>query len=148
MRVYPPSDLSKPSPRKRLAPEAPAAQEKRLEMYQKLGFFEPGRYRPDSSNALSLVKLIRASRKRGAKVCIVLMPEHSAFRTRVPTAGARCFAEINRINFPDDPVPVYDLRDRVSDDMFVDVVHPGVDAMTPISILVGQCVRDLLSGHP
>ena len=117
-------------------------------MYRKLGFFEPERYRPDSSNARTLVKLIRESRKRGAKVCIVLMPESSAFRRQVPVQGERRFAEINRLSFPDDPVPIYDLRDRISDDMFTDVVHPNVDAMRPISMLVGRCVGDLLSEHP
>ena len=87
-------------------------QAQRLELYRKLGFFEPERYRPDSSNARTLVKLIRGSRKRGAKVCIVLMPESSAFRRQVPVQGERCFAEINRLSFPDDPVPIYALRDR------------------------------------
>jgi len=141
-------DPWKTSPRTRLAPDSPAQQAVRLEHFRKLGWFEPGRYSPESTSSRALVDLVRESRARGAKVGIILMPEHSAMRKRVPAEGARCFAEINRINFRDDPVPVYDLRDSISDDLFVDVVHPGVDGTRPASTLVAQCVRDILSAHP
>jgi hypothetical protein len=137
-----------PGPRKRLPAESPAAQAERLAWYQKFGWYDPGRYSPDSSNARSLVEVVRMSREMGAAVCIVLMPEHSAHRKKIPGEAIRCFAEINRINFPDHPVPVYDLRDTVPDDLFLDVVHPGIDAMTPVSILVGRCAKDLVSGRP
>ncbi len=141
-------ELAAPGPRKRLPAESPAARAERLAWYQKFGWYDPGSYSPDSSNARSLVEVVRMSREIGAAVCIVLMPEHSAQRKKTPGEAIRCLAEINRINFPDHPVPVYDLRDAVADDLFVDVVHPGIDAMTPVSILVGRCVQDLISGRP
>jgi hypothetical protein len=132
----------------RLPPESAAERAERLELAQVLGWFDPGRYSPETPNSRALVELIREGRATGAKVGIILMPEHSLFRTRCPAEAGECFAKINRINFPDDPVPVYDLRDRIADDLFRDLLHPGVDAVEPISIPVGESVRDLLSGHP
>jgi hypothetical protein len=141
-------DPWKPSPGRRLPQESAAAQAHRLEHFRKLGWFEPGRYSPETASSHALVELIRESRARGAKVGIILMPEHSALRARIPVEGVRCFAEINRINFRDDPVPLYDLRDRIPDDWFNDVGHPGIDARRPASILVARCVADVLSARP
>jgi hypothetical protein len=43
---------------------------------------------------------------------------------------------------------VYDLRGRIPDRLFGDLDHAGIAARRPISILVAECLRDFLSGHP
>ncbi|MGP0068108.1 MAG: hypothetical protein ACLQGP_31490 [Isosphaeraceae bacterium] len=118
-----------------------------VDYFLRRGWFDAGRYTPDSSNGRSLVELVRENRARGAKVCIILMPEHSLLRGNTPLQALRCLEAINRANFLGDPVPVYDLRDRIPDPWFGDLDHVGFDARRPISIQVGECLRDFLSGH-
>jgi hypothetical protein len=117
-----------------------------LEFYTVLGWFDPERYSPGSANGVALVRLIREARARGSKVCLILLPETSVFRRREPPEAAHCLAEINKLFFRDDPVPVYDLRDQIPDPMFVDLVHPNLAAEEPITVMVGDCVREFLSG--
>jgi hypothetical protein len=147
--LYRPSrDHDDSSRRKRLPSLSAKELAERVEGEAELGWFDPHRYDPEGSNARSLVEIVRESRKAGSKVGIILLPERSIHRDRIPPEAIRCFDEINRRNFPDDPVPVYNLRDRIPDDQFIDTDHPGLDAMPSISIMVGECVRDLLSDHP
>jgi hypothetical protein len=141
-------DLRRTDARERVKPFTPGELKESEKYDEALGWFDPAKYSPDSSNSRALVKLINDCRERKAKVCIILMPESSAFRNRVPPEGKRCFAEINRRYFAHDPVPVYDLQDRVADDQFVDLVHASIDAMKPFSLVAAECVADFLSGHP
>ncbi len=149
LSLYPmdPSAIT-PKPREKLTPLTPAQMDERVEIAREVGWADPAAYRPDSSNSRSLVEIVRGCRARGAKVAIILMPEYSKFRRIFPPEAVRCFDEINRLYFPDDPVPIYDLRDRIGDELFFDTDHAGVDAMPPISKMAALCVRDLLSGHP
>jgi hypothetical protein len=137
-----------PKPRQKLEPLSPAKMARKLEEGRKLGWYDPAGYSVNSSNSRALAEIIRRWRARGAKVAVILLPERSQFRSLFPPEGVQCFDEISRAYFPDDPVPIYNLRDRIPDDMFLDPDHAGVDAMEPISKMVGACVRDLLSGHP
>lgn len=143
-----PAGLQGDKPRVRLPSLTPAEMADNIEMRREEGWGDPARYRPDSSNSRSLVEIVSASRARGATVAIILMPEHSLFRRLIPPRAVPCFDEINRLNFPDNPVPIYNLRERIPDDLFLDPDHAGVDGLEPISALVGECVRDLLSVHP
>jgi hypothetical protein len=137
-------------PRSREGRHSESAEElaRGLEQYREFGCFDPGRYSPENSNARSLVRMICAARQAGSKAAIILLPEHSLLRGSIPPEAIRCLENLNRANFPDDPVPIYDLRDRIADNLFYDLIHPGRDAVRPISILVGACVHDALSGHP
>src|SRR5262249_52307255 len=94
---------------------------------------------------LSLVEIVQSSRDRGAKVAIILLPEHSLFRRLIPPEAVRCFDEINQTYFPDDPVSIYNLRDRLSDDLFHDTDHASVDGAEPVSEMVGECVHDFVT---
>lgn len=145
--VFPPVPERPATPRN--LPDSTAAQlEQKMDYGRKIGWFDPKRYSPDSPNARALVAVIRQARARGAKVGLILLPERSQYRAEIPPEAVRCLAEINRRDFPDDPVPVYDLRDRLPDDQFRDLLHVKTAAKERVSVLVGRCVRDLLSGHP
>ncbi len=148
LSLYPMESAGPPRPREKLANLTPAEMDRRIQDARRLGWSDPAEYSPDNSNSRSLIGMVRKSRAQGAKVAIILMPEYSAFREMIPPEGVRCFDEINRRNFPDDPIPIYNLRDRIPDELFLDPDHASVDAMAPISKMVGACVRDLLSGHP
>ena len=146
--IYPPKPDTAPPTRRRVPRESARAEALRLETYEKVGWFDPGHYSPSSSNSRSLVKIIRDCRRLGATVGIVLMPETSLMRRLTPAEAVDLFAEINRIDFAEDPVPVYNLRSCVPDEMFHDVIHVNIDAMNAVSTLVARCVKDLLSAHP
>jgi hypothetical protein len=147
--LYPPypDPWHRPSGPRRADQESAEERAERLEYDEHLGWFDATRYSPESSNSRALVEIVREARRAGAKVCIILLPEHSAFRDRIPPEAVSCFAEINRINFAEDPVPVYNLRKRLSDEQFSDLQHVSVRAMEQISIVIANCVRDCLSGH-
>lgn len=146
LKLYPrPAEPGKVPPRKRIPPMTPEEMRAKADDYRLIGWYDPARYRIDSTNSRSLVEIVRASRARGAQVAIILLPEHSLFRRLIPPEGVRCFDEINKAYFPDDPVPIYNLRDRLPDELFQDPDHASIDGMEPISKMVGECVHDLLT---
>jgi hypothetical protein len=148
LTLYPkPAEPGKAQPRKKIPALTPEQLKAKAEEYRTIGWYDPARYRIDSTNALSLVDIVRASRARGAKVAIILMPEQSMFRRLIPPDGVRCFDEINRTYFPDDPVPIFNLRDRLPDDLFHDVDHASVEGAEPVSEMVAACVRELMGGE-
>lgn len=148
LTLYPPAEDQRKTRRARLPSLSPDRMAARVEEYRPLGWYDARSYSVDSSNGRSLVEIVRMSRDRGAKVAVILLPEYSLFRKRIPPEGVRCFDDINRAYFPDDPVPIYNLRDRLSDDLFLDPDHASVDGMGPISTMVGECVHDFLTRQP
>jgi hypothetical protein len=123
-------------------------QAERAEYARAIGWFDAEQYALDSSNARALVRIIRKLRELGSRVCIVLMPEHSGMRAQIPARAVECLSEMNRADFPNAPVPVYNLRDRMKDCVFRDFDHLGYEGCVFTTCLVGQCVRDLLSERP
>jgi len=125
-------------------------QSRDLEHYRRIGWFDPDRYSPETLNSRALAELIQTCRARGAKVCIILVPEHSLLRGNTPSQAIRCLEEIIRANFPRDPVPVYDLRGRFPDESFINLIHPNPvpDVRNAISSLVAECLQDFLSEQP
>jgi hypothetical protein len=117
----------------------------RLVENRALGWFEPERYTVNENNAHSLAKIVHDWRARGARVIIVLMPEHSLFRNQFPAEATRCFAAINDKFFHDDPVPVINLRDRIADQRFQDPDHVNITGRQEASHLVAARVSELLT---
>jgi hypothetical protein len=148
--LYPayPDPWHRPFNKRREVPESAKERAESLEYSEHVGWFDASRYAPGSSNSRALIDIIQVARCAGSKVCIILLPEHSELRKRIPPEAVGCLAEINRLDFAADPVPVYDLRERLNDDQFSDVLHVHSRSMEPFSVMIADCVRDWLSGHP
>jgi predicted dienelactone hydrolase len=54
---------------------------------------------------------------------IMLVPERSTLRSRIPPAALRSFQETLERGFGADAPPVLDLRDGIPDDQFHDDLH-------------------------
>jgi hypothetical protein len=120
----------------------------RLEYDRSIGWLDPANYKVTSSNAATLVKLIRRFRDEGTKVVIVLMPERSFFREAIPREALDCLATINRDEFPGRPVPVVNLIDQVPDALFLDLDHLDRDGRSLCSKLVARRLHELVAGQP
>jgi len=99
----------------------------KVEQYGLRGYYDPASYARSHAQAETLVTLIRRFRERGADVEIVLMPEHSSLRERVPPeALATLYAALAQA-FGERAPPVIDLRDASPDGDFTDISHLNAD---------------------
>ena len=92
--------------------------------YQGYGWFDANSYAlQQQSQAETLRNLIKELQKRGSKVVIVLMPEQSEIRNRIP-ADARDFLEQTLATEVDGAVlPIWKFVDAIPDEMFSDYFH-------------------------
>ena len=96
------------------------------------GWFDPESYRTSSPEAHRLRALIEALDRGGAKLVVVLLPERSDLRSRIPDAAADRLDAVLQSTGVD--LSVVDHRDWISDDRFFDhahLNHVGRDDYTP-----------------
>jgi hypothetical protein len=110
--------------------------------YERRGWFDPAQYaRFQEGQAAALVDLISRLRGHGGAILILLMPERSGFRTRIPPA-ARCYLlGTIREHFPDLPA-VLDFQDAIPDEMFSDWGHLNDTGRERFSLLLADALRD------
>jgi hypothetical protein len=88
------------------------------------GWYNPASYSTEGSPSRDLVATIQEARSRGIEVVILLLPERSDLRSRIPAEAMRCLNKTLVRGFGDDgPPPVIDLRDAIGDDQFHDTLH-------------------------
>ncbi len=97
--------------------------ENRLDLDRRLGWLDARHYRPDGPQASALSEMIRGFLERGAEVYVVLMPERSMLRHRIPEVARDAIRAAVRDASPGAPVPLIDLEDRVPDELFFDLDH-------------------------
>lgn len=108
------------------------------EFWSKRGHFQPENYNPEGEQARSLVRMIRAYRKIGAKVYVVIMPLRSTLRKIVPPNAKPCIFEALDRAFPEAPPPVMDLEEAMPDQLFTDQVHLSRAGAERLSKLVAD----------
>ena len=87
------------------------------------GDFNPSLYSTRAEASESLVKLIRMARSKGTEVVVLVMPERSSVRARMPAGAMETFRGLMENAFETDAVRVISLRDSVADDEFCDQSH-------------------------
>jgi hypothetical protein len=122
-----------------------------LASYKVRGLFEPGTY--TSATAAQqrgrLVELIRDSQARGAKVVVVLMPEYSELRRRVPAIARRMLRTGLRLGLGENAPPILDLRSALDDGSFSDISHMNSEGRTAFSrLLAPKIVAYLPTNRP
>lgn len=112
----------RPPPRNPLPANVRVKQDQQFEGF---GWFDQGRYEAEAvaPQAESLVRIVRGMRAAGTRVILVLMPEDSAVRARVPAVALERLQLVLASAFGADAPPVLDLRDAMPDDAFRDRVH-------------------------
>jgi hypothetical protein len=89
-----------------------------------------------------LVDLIRKCRAKPAAVMLVLMPEHSRFRSMTPPFTKPFLVGAVRKAFPSSELPIVDFQSAIADDGFDDYVHLGDKGADEFSRLLGHAIRD------
>jgi hypothetical protein len=115
----------------------PAFLDEQLRAWHDYGWFDAANFSASGPEARSLRQLLVEARALGDRVVIVLLPEHSAARRRIPEAAAIAFdgALAGAV-----PVPLIDLRDRLPDPLFYDYAHVNSAGRARATALMGGLV--------
>jgi hypothetical protein len=106
------------------------------------GDFDPHLYSAREEASESLVKVVRMARSKGAEVVVLVMPERSNVRARMPASAMETLTELSENAFGTDAVRVISLRDSVADDEFCDQQHLLSGAKPAFTRLVIQELND------
>jgi hypothetical protein len=117
------------------------------QFFADLGAYDRQTYANSPKAAAALVEMVRDLRQRGSVVVIVLMPENSRLRKRMPPDINDTVTGPLRAAFGEDAPQVIDLRDAVEDEGFVDLTHLNQVGNQRCSRLIGTRVPDLLPRH-
>ena len=109
-----------------------------VKSWGKRGHFIAANYDPDGVQAQSFVRMIRAYRKLGATVYVVIMPERSTLRKIVPSSAKPCLYEALNRAFPTDAPRVIDLEAVMPDPLFTDEAHLSRAGAERLSKLVAD----------
>ncbi len=97
----------------------------------------------------ALVKLISDLQARGTKVVLVMMPEHSYLRGRLPAIAMEHLQESLASDLGANDPPLVDCRDALPDDDFADISHVNTDGRSDFSkLLAGKILQYLPADHP
>lgn len=116
--------------------------------FAELGFFDPGSYSESNAELRTLIELAERFRQRGAQVVIVLMPEHSELRGRVPAVSLQILNQSIEKSSPPGAVPIVDLRAAIEDSGFADVTHLSGSGSRQFSTLFANRLREWLPEGP
>ena len=108
---------------------APATEEFRdwqAREYARKGWFSADAFGPDGPNVRALEELVVGLRRRGARVVLVLLPESSRLRGRVPPEAMRRLSALLSSLPSDDAPELLDLRAALDDAALVDLVHLAI----------------------
>jgi hypothetical protein len=103
----------------------------RVERFAALGRFNPENY--TDAPARPVERLLARIDALGAKAIVVAMPEHSAYRARMPAIGMKRLESA----FPA-AVPRFDLRDALPDEAFWDPIHANTEGKRQFSVILAR----------
>jgi hypothetical protein len=102
------------------------------------GWFDPQRYLRPNYQADSLAQQIANWRARRSRVSVILLPERTVWRKQIPPEAKSTLLAVLRKKFGDQTPPVIDLRDTMSDEMFIDYAHLNEKGRAGFFSLVGE----------
>ena len=118
------------------------------DFWARRGHFVASSYDPDGAQARSFVRMIRAFRKQGTKVYVVIMPLRSTVRQIIPSVAKPCLYEALNRAFPEAPPTVIDLQEAMPDDQFTDEAHLSKSGAEQLSKMVAERLREPEDGTP
>lgn len=118
------------------------------QFFQDLGVFDWETYVNSHKAPSLLVRLIQDFRARGSVVVVVLMPENSRLRKRMPPNILDSVTTPLHQAFGADVPLVLDLRDAIEDSGFVDLTHLNQRGSSRCGFLIGAKIRAYLPRQP
>jgi hypothetical protein len=113
--------------------------------YESHGIFELARYENSPKALSTLTVIIEQFHRRGTKVILVIMPQHSTLNRRIPDEALAVLEKKLRSAFPGNEPPIMDFRKAVEDSGFVDLPHLNRNGSLTFSRMLG---KSLLSHLP
>jgi hypothetical protein len=112
------------------------------QFFEGMGAFEPDTYANAPQASAALAQMIRQFSDRGAHVILVLMPEHSRLRQRVPHDAVEVVQDHVRAALGAAAPPLWDMRAAIDDNGFVDLSHLNRSGSQLFSGLLGTRLKD------
>lgn len=107
--------------------------------FERYGWFDEQRYRGyQDAQADALVNLVTDFRALGSDVAIVLMPEQSVVRDRVPADARDYLRQRIADGAKVDPPVIWSFVDALSDDLFTDLCHLNDDGRDVFTRLLAR----------
>ena len=125
-----------------------AAWNLRIREYGLRGYYDPRAFSRSHEQAASLVKLIEQLQARRAMVVIVLTPEHSTLRQRVPPEAMAALLDPLTRRFAQDIPPIIDVRDAIPDSGFTDISHLNDAGRALFTPLLAEMIHRHVPSHP
>jgi len=122
--------------------------EAKIRQYGLRGYYDPKAYIRSRQQAASLIKLITEFMARDADIMIVLMPEHSKLRQRIPPEAMDALLDPLHEAFGDRLPSLIQLRDSIPDSGFADISHLNEAGRVRFSPLLAAAIRQNLSAPP
>jgi hypothetical protein len=111
------------------------------------GVFDPSQYTKQGEQFVALNELITRFRSTGSPVLIVLMPERSAFRARVPAKAQQLLTDAVQPSQGAAGTPILDFKDAIDDAGFSDNLHLNEAGRTEFTRLLAHAIRDWRLGN-
>ena len=121
--------------------DTPAAWQAAIHRYGLRGYYDPQAYVRSREQAASLVGLVEQFQNRGSEPLVVLMPEHSSLRDRIPPEAMDALLGPLDREFGDEAPSIVDLRDSVADSGFTDISHLNDQGRASFSPLLAEAIR-------
>jgi lysophospholipase L1-like esterase len=112
-----------------------------LDFWARRGHFDAANYDADGDQARSFVRMVRAYRKLGAKVYVVIMPLRSTVREKIPANAKPCLLEALDRAFPEAPPAIIDFQEAMPDKYFTDEAHLSKAGAERLSRMVAERLR-------
>lgn len=116
-----------------------------IQRYGLRGYYDAESYNRSETQAAVLIDLVKQFRARRTDVVIVLMPEHSTLRARIPDAAMQALSGPLRQAFGPDMPSIVDLRKAVADSGFNDISHMNSQGRSSFSPLLAELIRENLA---
>jgi hypothetical protein len=115
-----------------------------LQRWTARGWFSERSYQPNGKAVRALRDTI-ALLEEHTHVIVVLMPEHSELRARIPRqAAAKTLGSALEVPAEQAAIPVVDMRDAIPDEHFRDLAHLNTRGRELFSALLGQRMAGIL----
>ena len=117
-----------------------------IQRYGERGYYDGHAYARSTEQVGILIELVSSFLARETKVVVVLMPEHSRLRARVPVVAMRTLTDPLSREFGNQAPAIVDLRDTIPDSGFLDISHMNSDGRTLFSPQLAGAIAQQLDG--
>lgn len=94
-----------------------------VDRYGKRGYYEAGNYRRSQIQIRVFKDIVTGLQAKGTEVIVVLMPEHSRLRQRIPADAMNLLVAEPEQGYGQVALPIVDMRDSIPDSGFKDISH-------------------------